>query len=70
MVVGSTCTADFREPLEDTDHALSVLGQETPRLLRHVLVLYPSGKHGRYNHPEHGCEEVIVLAKRIRVVDI
>ena len=70
MVIRSSCTANFRKPLEDTDHALAVLDEETTRLLRHVLVLNPSRKHSRYNHPENGCEEVIVLAKRIRVVDV
>lgn len=70
MVVWSTSSSDLGEPFEDTDHALSVLGQECSRLLDHLFVVESSHEDGRDNDSKNGEEKIVVFPQSIGVVDI
>ena len=70
MVVRNTSSPNLGKSFEDANHALSVLGQESACSFHHLLVVEPSYKHSRDDHPEHGKKEIIVLPEGVGIIDI
>lgn len=62
--------SDSSEALEDAHHARSIRSHECTGLLLDLLVVDPPGKHGRDDHANDGEQEIIILSKGIRVVDV
>lgn len=70
MMSGTGTTTNLRKPLEDTDHAWPILGDERASLRLDLLIVGSPGEHGRDNDANHTQKQVVVLSEGIRIVNI
>jgi hypothetical protein len=70
MMSGTGTASNLGKPLEHTDHAGPILGDEGSSLCLDLLIVGSPGEHGRDNDTDHTQKQVVVLSEGIRVINI